>query len=34
MWSEDAAETVYVMNGSYETWMKQWSLQECGVSVM
>lgn len=34
MWREDVEDNVYPMNGLYETWMKQWSLQVCGVSAM
>lgn len=34
MWREDVEDNVYTMNGLYETWMKQWSLQVCGVSAM
>lgn len=31
---EKIEDNVYTMNGLYETWMKQWSLQVCGVSAM
>lgn len=34
MWREDATDIVYIMNGLYEIWLKQWSLQVCGESAM